>query len=156
MNRKRNIQGFIKPKNIGLGLQIYHVSRRFHGFKFYRNNDEEYWLGKLTPTEKSNTYTVKINYLYKKVPKVYVIEPQILRNSPHIYPDKSLCLYYPKDFSFDKKTSLIADTIIPWTAEWLYFYEIWMETGIWWGNEAPHTVSNLANKKGEFYSVKLG
>lgn len=155
MNKKHKREDFIKQKNIALDLQIYHISKSFPSFEFYRNNGEEYWLGQLTPTENSKTYTVKINYLYKKASRVYVIEPHILKHSPHIYPDKSLCLYYPKDFSFDKRISLIANTIIPWTAEWLYFYEIWIETGVWWGSEAPHPVSNLENKKGELYSVRL-
>lgn len=28
---------------------------------------------------------------------------------------------------------LLADTIIPWTVEWLYFYELWLATGEWLG-----------------------
>ena len=27
----------------------------------------------------------------------------------------------------------IADTIVPWTAEWLVYYEIWLMTGEWYG-----------------------
>jgi hypothetical protein len=27
----------------------------------------------------------------------------------------------------------IADTIVPWTAEWLVHYEIWLVTGEWYG-----------------------
>jgi hypothetical protein len=27
----------------------------------------------------------------------------------------------------------IAETIIPWTSEWLYFYELWVFTGEWHG-----------------------
>jgi hypothetical protein len=50
-------------------------------------------------------------------------------------------LYYPKDNSYDGRT-FIADTIIPWTAEWLYFYEKWLEDGIWWGHEAPHSLKD--------------
>jgi hypothetical protein len=34
----------------------------------------------------------------------------------------------------------LAETIVPWTAEWLFFYEVWMEDpeGRWLGLEAPH------------------
>ena len=28
---------------------------------------------------------------------------------------------------------LIANTIIPWTVEWLYYYELWQATGEWLG-----------------------
>jgi hypothetical protein len=27
----------------------------------------------------------------------------------------------------------IADTIIPWTSEWLFFYELWLASGEWHG-----------------------
>jgi len=27
----------------------------------------------------------------------------------------------------------IADTIVPWTADWLAHYEIWLVTGDWYG-----------------------
>jgi hypothetical protein len=32
----------------------------------------------------------------------------------------------------------IHETIIPWTAEWIVFYEIWRITGQWHGLAAPH------------------
>ena len=28
---------------------------------------------------------------------------------------------------------MIAKTIIPWTSEWLFHYEIWVTTGTWHG-----------------------
>jgi hypothetical protein len=27
----------------------------------------------------------------------------------------------------------IADTIVPWTSEWLMYYEIWLATSDWYG-----------------------
>ena len=34
---------------------------------------------------------------------------------------------------------LIADTIVPWTCEWLIHYEIWLATGEWHGGgEEPN------------------
>jgi len=41
-----------------------------------------------------------------------------------------LCLFYGWDFTTQM---LITDTIIPWTIEWLYYYEIWLSTGEWCG-----------------------
>ena len=32
----------------------------------------------------------------------------------------------------------IHETIIPWTAEWLVFYELWQLTGEWYGAASPH------------------
>ena len=25
-----------------------------------------------------------------------------------------------------------------WTIAWIYFYEVWLETNIWYGPEVPH------------------
>ena len=36
----------------------------------------------------------------------------------------------PYEFNYSLR---IIDTIIPWTQEWLYFYEIWLLTGEWRG-----------------------
>lgn len=33
---------------------------------------------------------------------------------------------------------MIAETIVPWTALWLLYYELWLETDEWLGPEAPH------------------
>ena len=41
-----------------------------------------------------------------------------------------ICLYRHREFTKDK---FLANTIIPWTVEWLYFYEIWLATGEWCG-----------------------
>ena len=35
--------------------------------------------------------------------------------------------------SYPRITKLISNTIIPWTIEWLYFYELWLATGEWLG-----------------------
>ena len=32
----------------------------------------------------------------------------------------------------------VHETIVPWTAEWIVFYELWKITGEWLGPEAPH------------------
>jgi hypothetical protein len=117
-----------------LGLQIFHIQKKFPQFKYRRKG---IWIGTLIPKSKSPAYKVKIIERRGKRPLVFVLEPKINENAPHIYPDGSLCIYYPKDFSWDKKT-LIANTIIPWTALRLYFYEIWLETGIWYGESIEH------------------
>ena len=33
---------------------------------------------------------------------------------------------------------LIARYIVPWAAAWLYFYEVWLDLGVWLGPEVPH------------------
>lgn len=121
-------------------IQRIRVSDKFPGFKYFRkSHDIGYWIGKLQPTPESETYTVKIVYNKYRSPNVYVLKPKLMEKCPHIYLNKSLCLYYPRDYSHNPD-SMIADTIIPWTSEWLYFYEGWLKEGIWWGEEAPHHI----------------
>lgn len=126
------------PKSINLGMQDMHIQHKFPNFKLRKKGTKYYWLGYLRPTSSSAVYTIKLIY-HTYSPKVYVLEPEILKFAPHRYNDHSLCLYHPNDESFNGG-KLIADTIIPWTSEWLYFYEKWLEEGVWWGLEAPHSL----------------
>ena len=108
----------------------------FPGLKYCRGKDGPTWRGVLKPREKSPEYTVKMVYKEKTIPKVWIVSPKI-DYAPHRYFDQSLCLYYPDDRSWTSDLFL-AETIVPWTAEWLAFYEIWYVTGIWYGDEVPH------------------
>ncbi|NBI07538.1 hypothetical protein D3Z33_11820 [Senegalia massiliensis] len=127
-------------KKVPWSKQLFSMKNRFPNFEFHSvNTTNKHFIGELQPTKDSPKYRVKILYRTNKKPKVYVLEPEILDSAPHRYSDNSLCLYYPDDLSFDQY-SVIADTIIPWTIEWLYFYEIWLEDNVWWGKEAPHYI----------------
>lgn len=149
-NEKRRSRKNKIPKfNITFGMQIAKLIKCFPTFQCeIVKPGHAIFTGKLKPKENSHYYTILVDYKYKSIPRVYVIEPAILVNAPHIYPDdRSLCLFYQPDRSYSSR-SYIADTIIPWTCEWLYFYEEWLETGVWWGAEAPHTpVSVIENEQ---------
>ena len=127
----------IPSHGIDVGLQIFWMQNRFPGFCYSRKKGWMGWTGSIQPTELSPNYRIKIQYRGPQSPKVHVMEPSIHPKAPHKYGDDSLCLFYPPDRSWEKQT-IIAKTIIPWTAEWLIFYECWLETGNWLGNEAPH------------------
>ncbi len=76
-----------------------------------------------------------MSYKLRERPNVRVVEPRIFlpkrRSDVHVYgSDDTLCLYYPGEW---KGTELIAETIIPWTSEWLLYYEVWSVTGKWHG-----------------------
>lgn len=49
-----------------------------------------------------------------------------------MYGQKTLCLYRPSKNEWDSPMSL-ADTVLPWTSLWLFYYEIWLATGEWLG-----------------------
>lgn len=90
------------------------------------------------PTEASREYSIKLVAKQKiKSIDVYVIDPQIDtcedgRKVPHMYPKGTLCLFYPNYKEWNYYDSWVK-TIIPWTTLWLFYYEIWKETGEWVG-----------------------
>jgi hypothetical protein len=75
-------------------------------------------------------------------PCVRVVSPELgfydgERRLPHTYyrnnrpaSQADLCLFFGDEWSLD---DMVADTIVPWAAEWLQFYEGWRATGTWFG-----------------------
>lgn len=98
------------------------------------------WLFNVTPTALSDTYTLKMVYNEPFFPNVYVISPKPLTLAegairlPHTYDTKKqcLCLFRPHCGEWNN-TMLIANTIVHWVIEWLYYYENWVYTGKWLG-----------------------
>lgn len=126
-----------QPKNLNLGLQKLAMQKKFPSFKLYSSNPKNiYWIGYLQPKPEAQKYKIMVQY--NLTPRVYILSPDILMQAPHRYSDYSLCLYHPNDRSYSPDM-LVSDTIIPWTSEWLYFYELWLKEGVWWGKEAPHS-----------------
>jgi len=54
-----------------------------------------------------------------------------------VYADETLCLFWPDEWIW-RGHELVAETIIPWTALWLYYYELWLDTGEWLGPSSHH------------------
>jgi hypothetical protein len=127
-----------------VGLQMAKMQKLFPQLKYYRKNGQMFWLGTFQPSVSSPDYLLKIIYRAKKSPKVYVLNPAIISNAPHRYSDGALCLYYPRDWSWSCE-NMIAETIVPWAAEWLLCYEFWLETGIWPREEAPHRGEKISD-----------
>jgi hypothetical protein len=133
--------GIPRIKPLSMAVQKMCIQERFPQFKF--SSVQNAWIGKLKPSERSIEYLIKISYSLYSIPQVFVLAPKIHPDAPHIYRDSgALCLYYPEDGSWNNKM-LLGNTIFLWTAEWLYYYELWLATGQWFGPEAPHD----ANKK---------
>ncbi len=61
-----------------------------------------------------------------------VVRPQLVKGAPHLYADGSLCLYWPKEWQWAAHEA-IAETLLPWAALWLYYYELWLDAGEWLG-----------------------
>lgn len=100
--------------------------------------------GSITPSEGCDTYKIRIEYQEGWTPRVYIVDPQIEPDPKyHIYEEGHLCLSDYRESPWSS-TMRIHETIIPWTAEWLIFYERWKLTGKWSGPEAKHGLSDTA------------
>lgn len=118
------------------------------------------WQGPLRPF--ARTYTVRVAMVHPKrvghiriTPTcgadVTLVSPHLELESeqalgvdtPHLYWSESnprnsrLCLFDPAadEWSFEMA---IAETIIPWTIDWLASYEGWRATGEWTGGGRDH------------------
>ncbi len=88
-----------------------------------------------------NEYHVQVQYMSQSLHKVFILKPKIVASiAIHMYPDSSLCLYYPPDISPFRRLWVSYD-LIPMTVLWLCHYEQWLINGNkWMGREAPgHT-----------------
>lgn len=96
------------------------------------------FVGELQPKPEFRKFKISVLYRGSLNPQVRVISPDLVENPPHFYKNTgTLCLYHPKDFKW-RKDLLVAKHIVPITAAWLYFYEVWLETDKWYGPEAEH------------------
>lgn len=88
----------------------------------------------IQPTINSSTYNVILRTkLHTPKVKIYIADlPTKELKIPHTYSDGSICLYLPSNNEWNYYMSW-ADTLIPWTSLWLYYFEIWLITGEWLG-----------------------
>ncbi|MFL2062519.1 hypothetical protein ACEN4E_01900 [Latilactobacillus sakei] len=98
----------------------------------------------IRPSEESDLYTVTFEGSVKRRSIVWLHDASKyhgdIKEIPHIYSkylDKErdwvpLCLYYPK-WNELKPDSRFNNTIIPWTIEWLEYFDMWRIDHKWRG-----------------------
>ncbi|MGH9770404.1 MAG: hypothetical protein ACRD4Q_01665 [Candidatus Acidiferrales bacterium] len=128
-------RGYFRRPSLATALQHVHMVRRFPQFRATTDHGARMaWRGSLQPTPLSPNYEVQIAYRMPRHPEVRVLAPALKRRGsteiPHLFADGSLCLCEPGQWN---AMTVIADTLVPWAALWLYFYEIWYLTGEWHG-----------------------
>lgn len=104
---------------------------RHHGFV---------WSKEFTPTALSDTYRLKIDYQEGYYPKSFIVFPKPLplaagtKRLPHTYDTikQRLCLFKPDLYEWTS-SMFIANTIIHWAIQWMFYYESWLFTGRWLG-----------------------
>jgi hypothetical protein len=97
------------------------------------------WTYTASPTPLSRDYQLRIDYRQGDVPQVFVDEPDLVlladgRRLPHVY-DQSptrLCLYLPCAREWSGRMR-IDQTIVPWAALWLFYFEEWLDSDDWKG-----------------------
>jgi hypothetical protein len=120
------------------------IEKHFPCFACRFSNRRLECIGEITPSDGCDTYGIAISYQCGGVPQVTIKNPRIIPSAKiHMYRNGTLCLYFPPQDPW-KVTDNIHKKIIPWTAEWLVFYELFKRCGKWLGPEAPH---HLGEKK---------
>lgn len=94
-------------------------------------------VGEVQPMPLSETYRVRIVYVFGQAPEAHVDEPALKSRDdgcpiPHVYEGPRPCLYLPGTGEWTGK-EMIAETVIPWLLLWLFYYELWHATGRWDG-----------------------
>lgn len=130
-----------RRKKITLTQQMVNLQMNYPSSTAYiRGHKQLVWWGNIRPSRLSQTYTVNITYELSQSPQVWVIGDELEGLEDPSFPHKyevdidnkkvRICLYRYREFDSYK---LLSDTIIPWAAEWLFHYEIWLATGLWCG-----------------------
>ena len=87
-------------------------------------------------------YRLKLTYDLGNRPRILVVKPNLReiangRKIPHLFSqeEQSLCLHYREVWN---PTQILAMTIVPWALLWTEYFEWWLVTGRWAGDEVVH------------------
>lgn len=121
-----------------LYYQKHHIAKQFETFKTSIVNGVLIATGTLKPTDECDEYKVRIEYAPGMQPRVYIKSHELENISEiHLYSEGFLCLFDPSETKW-KDTNKLSEYTIPWTIEWILYYEIWKHTGKWEGKESKH------------------
>ena len=140
------------PRNDGdksrrLIVEKLQIQERFPFLKTRMVGSRLVCRGRVQPTTASATYRIEVVYEPWDAPQIRILEPEIKPEGKlHFYKNGTLCLYDWREKPWQKRWHL-ADTIVPWAAEWLVFYEIYLLTGKRIGRAAVHSDSKVEEPK---------
>ena len=120
-----------------LVAQITRMSSKHPQLKLRMRRNAAIWEGEWCPSELSDTYLIRVTYVYRLRPIIAVLSPTLRlaegkTRLPHTYMDGQLDICVHESDEWNSKL-FIADTIMPWISQWLSFYEYWEQTGSWEG-----------------------
>lgn len=97
------------------------------------------WRYTASPSPLSRDYAVRIDFRQGGRPEIFVETPDLQaladgRRIPHLYQQAPprLCLYLPGTRQWESWMRL-DQTIVPWTAVWLFYFEEWLASDEWKG-----------------------
>ena len=97
------------------------------------------WRYSAMPFPLGRDYAVRIEFKQGGKPQIFVESPDLHalagdRRIPHLYQQKPpmLCLYLPRTYEWQSWMRL-DQTIVPWTALWLFYFEEWLASDDWKG-----------------------
>ena len=97
------------------------------------------WTYRASPTPLSRAYGIGIDYRQGGIPSVFIDDPDLTilaegRRLPHVYAQRPtrLCLYLPRAVEWAAWMRL-DQTVVPWTALWLFYFEEWLISDEWKG-----------------------
>jgi hypothetical protein len=104
------------------------------------------WRYSATPSPLGRWYDLRIEFRQGEVPELFVDAPDLVelgggRELPHVYSQRPtrLCLYLPRAHEW-RGEMRIDQTIVPWAALWLFYFEEWLVSDEWkGGGEHPRT-----------------
>lgn len=101
-----------------------------------------YWRYKVSPTPVSRVYSISLRYRVGGSPSVIAEEPALKtlaggRRIPHVYDQDParLCLYLPGKGEW-RTWMPLDETVVPWVALWLFYFEEWLVSDEWKGGGA--------------------
>lgn len=137
-----NVAAYNRVHCLGLGVQIEHLKAlQLDGAVGGLSGGTLIFCYVVKPTALSRSYKLELKYALGGVPEVRVLEPNLVDlcgdqgRPPHVYTDQHpvrLCLYLPSSGEWRRDLPLSL-SVIPWSVEWLFFFEIWQATGDWLG-----------------------
>lgn len=93
------------------------------------------WVGSVQPGPGCSTYQLEIVHRPLRLPTTRVLSPTLKSNGdgllPHVYNDGTLCLHDEGEWC---SNMLLAQTVLPWACEWLFYYELWLGSATWYGD----------------------
>jgi hypothetical protein len=117
------------PSGLSPVQQAFALQTRFPDAKGAVKPGRLLWIGDLQPTPLGRSYRIQIGYRPRQPPEVRVLDALETRSGeslPHVYVDGTLCVYLPGEWN---ENMYLDESIVPWAAEWLANYEIWLATG---------------------------